>query len=51
MLFTRQIYVLYLGPEAGVYGVEIVAQGTTLQNIMGCERFPTGQYLTDKTKN
>ena len=40
-------YIVDIGPEAGVHGGEVVAQGS-LQDIINCERSITGQYLSGK---
>lgn len=42
-------YLVDVGPAAGVHGGEIVASGT-LDDIIGCERSITGQYLSGKRK-
>ncbi|MBQ1264299.1 MAG: excinuclease ABC subunit UvrA, partial [Oscillospiraceae bacterium] len=42
-------YLVDVGPAAGIHGGEIVASGT-LDDILGCERSITGQYLSGKRK-
>ncbi|WP_363319043.1 excinuclease ABC subunit UvrA [Gilliamella sp.] len=42
-------YVIDIGPEAGVHGGEVVAQGTPKQ-IMACKTSLTGKYLSGKEK-
>lgn len=42
-------HIIDIGPEAGIYGGEIVAEGT-VEDIKACERSLTGQYLTGKRK-
>ena len=40
-------HVIDVGPGAGVYGGEIVAEGT-IEDILACEKSVTGQYLSGK---
>ncbi|GGW84137.1 excinuclease ABC subunit UvrA [Alteromonas halophila] len=40
-------YIVDIGPGAGVHGGEIIAEGS-LDDILGCERSLTGQYLSGK---
>ncbi len=42
-------HIIDIGPEAGIHGGEIVAEGT-VEDIKACERSLTGQYLTGKRK-
>lgn len=42
-------HIVDIGPGAGIYGGELVAQGT-VEDIMKCERSITGQYLSGKKK-
>ncbi|MBK5246484.1 MAG: excinuclease ABC subunit UvrA, partial [Peptostreptococcaceae bacterium] len=42
-------HIIDIGPEAGIHGGEIVAEGT-IEDIKACERSLTGQYLTGKRK-
>ena len=42
-------YIIDVGPKAGVHGGEIVCAGT-LDDIIGCEKSLTGQYLSGKRK-
>lgn len=42
-------HIVDIGPGAGIYGGELVAQGT-VDDIKACERSITGQYLTGKRK-
>lgn len=42
-------YILELGPGAGVFGGEIIANGN-VQEIINTERSITGQYLSEKKK-
>lgn len=40
-------YIVDIGPNAGINGGEIVAKGT-IDDIMGCKKSITGQYLSGK---
>lgn len=42
-------YIIDIGPAAGIYGGELVAQGT-VDEIKACEGSVTGQYLSGKKK-
>ena len=42
-------HIVDIGPEAGINGGELVAQGT-VEDIMNCPRSITGQYLSGKKK-
>ncbi|MBR5230194.1 MAG: excinuclease ABC subunit UvrA [Firmicutes bacterium] len=42
-------HIVDIGPGAGVYGGELVAQGN-VEEIMACEESLTGQYLSGKKK-
>lgn len=42
-------HIVDIGPEAGINGGELVAQGT-VEEIMACPRSITGQYLSGKRK-
>ena len=42
-------HIVDIGPEAGINGGELVAQGT-VEDIMKCPRSVTGQYLSGKKK-
>ena len=42
-------HIVDIGPEAGVNGGELVAQGT-IEDIMNCPESVTGQYLSGKKK-
>ncbi len=42
-------HIIDIGPEAGINGGELVAQGT-VEDIMNCPRSITGQYLSGKKK-
>ncbi|SHH16418.1 excinuclease ABC subunit UvrA [Tepidibacter thalassicus] len=42
-------YIVDIGPGAGIYGGEIVAQGT-IDEIKKCEKSITGKYLSGKEK-
>lgn len=42
-------HIVDIGPGAGIYGGELVAQGT-VQDIMACEASLTGQYLSGAKK-
>jgi excinuclease ABC subunit A len=42
-------HIIDIGPEAGIHGGEVVAEGT-VEDIKACERSLTGQYLTGKRK-
>ncbi len=42
-------HIVDIGPGAGVYGGELVAQGT-VEDIMKCENSITGQYLSGRKK-
>ncbi|MFQ9894010.1 MAG: excinuclease ABC subunit UvrA [Emergencia sp.] len=42
-------HIIDIGPAAGIYGGELVAQGT-VEDIKNCEASITGQYLSGKRK-
>ena len=42
-------HIVDIGPGAGIYGGELVAQGT-VEEIMACEESLTGQYLSGRKK-
>ena len=42
-------HIVDIGPEAGINGGELVAQGT-VEDIINCPRSITGQYLSGKRK-
>ena len=42
-------HIIDIGPAAGIYGGELVAQGT-VEDIMACPESITGQYLSGKKK-
>ncbi len=42
-------HIVDIGPGAGIYGGELVAQGTA-EEIMACPQSITGQYLSGRTK-
>ena len=42
-------HIVDIGPEAGINGGELVAQGT-VEDIINCPRSITGQYLSGKSK-
>ena len=42
-------HIVDIGPGAGIYGGELVAQGS-VEEIMACEESLTGQYLSGKKK-
>ncbi len=42
-------YIVDVGPAAGAHGGEVVVQGS-LDDVIGCERSLTGQYLSGKKK-